>query len=77
MNYKDFDGGKTYDLHGKSIEDLEKLVDRLSITSEVVHIITGSGRGVLKDHLRLLQKQYGFRILNTSSNDASFVVDFS
>lgn len=77
MKIKDFDGGEVYDLHGKTIEDLELLVDRLSTTGKVVHIITGSGRGILKDHLHFLKKRYHFRILLISHNDAAFTVDFT
>jgi dsDNA-specific endonuclease/ATPase MutS2 len=77
MKSKDFDGGEIYDLHGKSVDDLERLVDRLSTTGKVVHIITGSGRGILKDHLMSLKKQYNFKVLLTSKNDAAFTIDFS
>ena len=77
MKIKDFDGGKTYDLHGKTISDLEKLIDRLSLSEEVVHIVTGNGKGLLKEHLLFLQRQYNFKILHTSNNDASFILDFS
>jgi dsDNA-specific endonuclease/ATPase MutS2 len=76
MKYKDFDGGEKYDLHGRSIEDLDRLIDRLSMSEKVVHIITGSGSGKLKMRLHQLQKVYKFKILLTSSNDAAFTVDF-
>lgn len=76
MKLKDFDGGERYDLHGKTIEDLDRLIDRLYVTDKVVHIVTGSGSGILKARLRELQKVYNFKILITSDNDAAFTVDF-
>ena len=78
VEFKDFDGGKTYDMHGESAEALERLIDRLYAEGgDVVQIITGTGHGVLKDHIRFLQKRYKFRILIVSQNEASFILDFT
>jgi dsDNA-specific endonuclease/ATPase MutS2 len=76
MKYNDFNG-KRYDCHGKTVYEFESLIDQLSQSNEIVQIVTGSGKGLLKEKLRELQKLYHFRILQTSHNDASFIVDFT
>ena len=77
IKFKDFDGGKTYDLHGRSSSELDSLIDRLSIEGQVVQIVTGNGRGILKERLLDLQAVYKFKIISVAHNDASFVLDFS
>jgi dsDNA-specific endonuclease/ATPase MutS2 len=65
------------DLHGKSASEAEQIIDRLAVKGGVWEIVTGHGKGVLKDLLKRLQKVYDFRILSEAPNHAAFVVDFS
>ena len=65
------------DLHGKSKDEAERIIDRLSLTHDVVEVVTGHGKGILKNLLKELQGVYGYKILSTAPNNASFVVDFS
>jgi dsDNA-specific endonuclease/ATPase MutS2 len=76
MKLGDFHG-KKYDFHGKTPEFLEQEIDKLSMSGEVVEIVVGNGRGVLKEKFYELLKTYKFRIASQSANGASFVVDFT
>jgi hypothetical protein len=76
MGYVDFHG-KKYDCHGKTMEEFDQIIDRLFQGKEVVQIVTGNGKGILKERLYQLQKTYDFRILQVAHNGASYIVDFT
>jgi dsDNA-specific endonuclease/ATPase MutS2 len=76
MRHKDSDCDR-YDFHGKTVEQFEQAIDRLSIKGGVVQIVTGHGRGILNEKLYDLIPVYHFKILLVADNDASFTVDFS
>lgn len=65
------------DLHGKSKEEAEQIIDRLSHTTDMAEVVTGHGQGILKKLVKQLAPVYGYKILSTSGNFASFVLDFS
>lgn len=65
------------DLHGKSKDEASQIIDRLSLSGNLVEIVTGHGKGILKALLKELQPLYGYKILSIAPNHASFVVDFS
>lgn len=65
------------DLHRKSVEQVSSLIDKLSTQGSVVELVTGHGVGSLKKVVTGLKNIYGYKILSTSANGASFVIDFS
>lgn len=72
-----FAGTRKVDLHGKTVEEAEKILDKLSLSKDVVEVVTGHGKGVMKKLLHDLQSAYGYHILSVAPNNASFVVDFT
>lgn len=70
-------GYSKVDLHGKTREEAEKIIDKLSLSDQVVEIVTGHGRGVMKSILKELQPVYHYKILGQAPNSASFIVDFT
>jgi hypothetical protein len=65
------------DLHGMTVPEAELTIDRLSRREDIVEVVTGHGKGVLKKLLKDLSEVYGYKILNTHPNNASFIVDFT
>lgn len=65
------------DLHGKTRDEAERIIDRLSLSDQIVEIVTGHGRGIMKSVLRELQPVYHYKILGQAPNSASFIVDFT
>jgi hypothetical protein len=65
------------DLHGKTKEEAERAIDRLSHSTEMAEVVTGHGKGILKDLIRRLAPVYGYRILSVAPNNASFILDFT
>lgn len=65
------------DLHGKSKDEAERIIDRLSRTTEMAEVVTGHGQGILKKLVQQLAPVYGYKIMSTAPNFASFVLDFS
>ncbi len=65
------------DLHGKTVEEAEKIIDSLSMSNDVVEVVTGHGKGIMKKLLHDLEGTYGYHILSVAPNNASFVVDFT
>jgi DNA-nicking Smr family endonuclease len=72
-----FAATRKVDLHGKSVDEAEKIIDRLSMSHDVVEVVTGHGKGIMKKLLHDLQGVYGYHILSVAPNNASFVVDFT
>lgn len=66
-----------FDLHGMTIPEAEAKIDELARTEEIVEVVTGHGKGVLKKLLKELASVYGYRIVNTHPNNAAFILDFS
>lgn len=65
------------DLHGMSASEAELAIDRLSRSEDIIEVVTGHGKGVLKKMLSDLAGVYGYKILATHPNNASFIVDFT
>jgi len=72
-----FAATRKVDLHGKSVDEAEKIIDSLSLSHDVVEVVTGHGKGIMKKLLHDLQDTYGYHILSVAPNNASFVVDFT
>jgi len=68
---------KRIDMHRKSCQDLERLIDRLSQTNLIVIIITGKGTGVLRSKLMSLSRVYGFRLVIPTDNGSEYTCDFA
>ena len=68
---------KKIDMHHKSCQDLEKLIDKLSQTDEIITVVTGKGTGALMNKLKDLSRVYNFRLVNPTDNGTEFVCDFS
>jgi len=70
-------GVKKVDLHGKSVDEAEKIIDRLSLSNDIVEVVTGHGTGRLKKLVKDLQNTYHYKILSTAPNDAAYILDFT
>jgi hypothetical protein len=66
---------KTVDCHGKTVDEFELIIDRLSYTEELAQVITGRGNGVLRGKIFELQKMYRYTLREVAPN--KFVLDFS
>jgi hypothetical protein len=64
------------DLHGKSVQEAEQIIDGLAVKGGLWEVVTGHGTGALKALLKQLQKVYDFKVLMVAPNQASFVLDF-
>lgn len=65
------------DLHGMTVPQAEIEIDRLARSEDIIEVVTGHGKGILKKLLRDLSDVYGYKIINTHPNNASFIVDFT
>ena len=65
------------DLHGKTRDEAERIIDKLSLSNQIVEVVTGHGRGVMKSILKELQPLYSYKILGVTQNNAGFIVDFT
>lgn len=67
---------KKYDMHGKTCQDLERLVLKLSNSHDVVIFIVGKGSGALRSKLINLSHLFGFRLVYPTDNGSEFICDF-
>ena len=67
------------DAHGLTRDEFEKLIDSLVVEGDVVEIIVGHGKGVLKKALFELSCScwYDYKILLSDPTKSRFIVDFT